>query len=149
MPTTLRNTDILFNDGTAQPTAVLTTATDVIGSIMVLAYSAAFNPVTNGRKHGDSISGSLLFRCTAGNSGQWSGSVRQLGQMGMVSLVPATALNLENRTTAFTIQQFPSGTATWSPCSGTWRALAAVMGSNYDSYANTTSMPSILAIRIA
>jgi hypothetical protein len=157
MPVTVRGGDILFNDGSTQATAAVTgatfTATDAIGSVMVLSYTAAIATLANGRKPGDSISGSLLFRCTAGNSGQWfgsSGTSFQVGQMGQVPLTAAGGFpaNLSNRTTAFNTQQYPSGTATWSPCSGTWRALNSALGLYYDGY-STSIAAAMLCIRIA
>jgi hypothetical protein len=130
------------------------TATDAVGSVMVLAYSADLNVATNGKKQGDSISGSFLFRCTAGNNGGQSFTGVQIisqGILGVTSFAasPNAGVSLVNQTTAFNTQTFgPTGTATWSPCSGTWRALSSVMGARFDGY-STNNFPGVLCIRIA
>lgn len=157
MPVTVRGGDILFNDGSTQATAAVTgatfTATDAVGSVMVLAYSASYLTVSNGRKPGDSISGSLLFRCTSGNGGQFfagSSSALNIGGLGNAFLVSVSGfpVDLRNRTTAFNVQQTPSGTATWTPCSGTWRVLNNALGSYFNGYQDNI-FPNMLCIRIA
>jgi hypothetical protein len=49
---------------------------------------------------------------------------------------------------AFTANQFPSGSATWTPCSGTWRTLSSGTGAYYDGY-GVSRFSTMLCIRIA
>lgn len=150
MPVTVRGGDILFNDGSTQAAGLRFDAADAIGSVMVLNYSAAEGTVGNQRKPGDTISGSYLFRCTSGNSGLWSASYSaQRGNIAMAVVNRSGGNSAVNLTTAFTANQWPSGTATWSPVSGTWRVLNSVMGASFDGYSGLTYMGSALCIRIS
>lgn len=148
MPVTVRGTDILFNDGSTQAAGLRFDAADAIGSVMILRYTANNNP----RKPGDTVSGSYLFRVTSGGAGLYSGGAgaSTISDVTGTPIFPSPAsTNVINRTTAFTAAQFPSGSATWSPVSGTWRVLNSLGNAARDDYTGLTYLPSVLCIRIS
>ena len=138
MPVTIRNTDILFNNGTTQSTAAEAgpisafTGTGTVGDIAIALSTAASSVGPGG-----TVSGSFLFRISSLNMSN------AVGVSGFQA--QATGLNFTNRTTAFTF-----GRTNFSPMSGTWRVLSAV-GATFasDAYGSSTSLPYTIAIRIA
>ena len=137
MPVTLRNTDILFNDGTTQNTAPSTPISSFTGTGTVGDFMIGFCTISSQVTPGNTVSGSFLFRATSLNMGNTSNP--------FTFDSPSPVGDFRNRTSAFVL-----GRATWSPQSGTWRVLS-VVGASFqsDSYGSSTNLPQTIAIRIA
>lgn len=148
MPTTLRNTDILFNDGTTQNTAAggAPSAFNAIGSVL-----SAINYSTSNLFPGNTIAGSSLLYVTGFSAvsatnfcveGNFSNNLNTRGGSGMNGLFGVRTGNqgaYQPGNTAF--------------LSGTWRVLSATTArtTSYAGYTNETivNYASIVVQRIS
>lgn len=143
MPTTLRNTDILFNDGTTQSTAAgAPSSATAIGSVM---YAA--NGTTSSIQVGTSVAGSSLFYpATVVTFSQ--------GNTAAIYSTSGSAFNMTSLRASNTGTGNPGfGLPGASTLPGTWRSItpAAVRVYSYDgNYNQYGSFASInLWVRIA
>jgi hypothetical protein len=138
MPTTLRNTDILFNDGSTQSTAAAggggVPANLAIGSIAMV-----YNFSRNKYNQGDTLPSANVGYVSASATGTYS-----LGNTPF-------AQNFVIRAGNVTVPGSPIGTdiPTTTALPGTWRSLSAFTPAAYYSYENHTRCGPGLAIRIA
>lgn len=133
MPTTLRNTDILFNDGTTQSTAAtgVPSSFSAVGSVLWLV-----NWSTSNLFPGNTVAGSSLLYVTGGTKN---------GTQFLLEGTPPLAVtysqtNQMGGTKNGNLGAFqPSNTSTLS---GTWRVLSAAVSrtSVYDSSYTQTSI---------
>lgn len=143
MPTTLRNTDILFDDNSTQNTAYPgIPAQGAIGSIQLLACSKStpFNP-------GTTIGGAQLY------------SVSNLGSIVnaksyTTQLTPHYALATLDKTGTFTGHidaQAAAWAATFNAQAGTWRLIGVYSGraKDPDGYDVFSTWPVSLYVRVA
>ena len=131
MPTTLRNTDILFNDGTTQSTAAtgVPSSFSAVGSIMLVANFSTSSLLVGGTVAGSS----LLYTPIGATAGQ---STVTLEGGGTPTVWNALTLGriLGSRIGNAGAYQ-PSNT---TALSGTWRVLSP-MGARYSIYVNAYS----------
>jgi len=146
MPVTVRNTDILFNDGTTQSTA----AVGVPAHLGVGSQITAYNFGTSNLLPGDTVAGSSLLRVTGGSydpSSPTSGTIWLEGG-GTVAAAPFLRMFGQRGGNVGAFQ--PSNTATLT---GTWRALnhARARGVSYDPYnpATAVNYPGVAVVRIS
>lgn len=152
MPTTLRNTDILFNDGTTQSTAATGVPSSItaVGSIVVAA-----NGTTSRILPGGTVAGSSLFYPTTVTSWQTFGSQDQQPNV----FAGSTTFTAAGSAVFGGANRSSSGNTGWlapeghTALSGTWRSLswATARGSQYDGCFNVTgsSTPYSIFQRIA
>lgn len=146
MPTTLRNTDILFNDGTTQSTAGgIPSAFNAIGSIVI-----ANNFSTSSFFPGNTIAGSSLLYITGfaitptgsatGNADSYlEGSTTNFFTQVLYNMGGASNGAINGRRIGNLGAFQPSNTATLP---GTWRVLTGVRLRNtfYEGYNNYTQI---------
>lgn len=133
MPTTLRNTDILFNDGTTQSTAAtgVPSSFSAVGSIMWLV-----NWSTSNLFPGNTVAGSALLYVTGGTKSSTQ-FILEGSPPGGTSWSPTNTMNGVRTGNVGAYQ--PSNTSTLS---GTWRVLSATVSrsSSYDGSYNMTGI---------
>lgn len=135
MPTTLRNTDILFNDGTTQSTAA-TGVPSSFSAIGSLVY--AMNYSTSQITPGSTIAGSSILYVTGGTA-IGTGAIRLESTSGGYTVNFSTSNQQISGDRTGNLGAFqPSNTAVLS---GTWRVLSTCVArtSSYNSsYVFTT-----------
>lgn len=133
MPTTLRNTDILFNDGTTQSTAAtgVPSSFSAVGSVLWLV-----NWSTSNLFPGNTVAGSSLLYVTGGTKSSTS-FILEGSLPGGTIYSPTNVIQGERNGNVGAYQ--PSNTSTLS---GTWRVLSACTSrsSTYESSYNRTSI---------
>jgi hypothetical protein len=138
MPTTLRNTDILFNDGSTQSTAAAggggVPANLAIGSIAVV-YSFSSNKYNQG----DTLPSANVGYVSASATGTYGTGTHPFTTSFVTRAGNATVPGSPFNTTYPTTAALP----------GTWRSLSAAVPRNVDIYSSTTQAYPLLAIRIA
>lgn len=140
MPVTLRNTDILFNDGTTQSSAAgSTTVLDAVGCVAMFWYSGGSNLTA-----GSTISGSNLFRFTTIAGSDSTYSIPPVGAIIDIQGIFSLSGNYVNRTTAIS-----GNSKTLSPVSGTWRFMCFAPRALFDSYSSRTYFGPVIAVRIS
>lgn len=133
MPTTLRNTDILFNDGTTQSTAAtgVPSSFSAVGSVLLVS-----NWSTSNLFPGNTVAGSSLLYVTGGT--KISGGFLLEGTLPVASTWSFSGyLNGVRNGNVGAFQ--PSNTSTLS---GTWRVLSACTSrtSTFDGTYSQTSI---------
>lgn len=150
MPVTVRNTDILFNDGTTQNTAAGVPAHLAVGSQIV-----AYHYGTSNLLPGATIAGSSLLRITGGNgynpNSPSSDSFFIENTWNDGRSTTAQPFNRINGSRFGNVGAYqPSNTTTLT---GTWTTLTHVRArfSSYSSYDHSTSINynAVLVVRIS